>query len=198
MAASTSTYRPTGEERTQKLKKRLTVSMNSGPCKTTDLKILNISIVFEPFTIYTFRWCVGYQFVCIKIKIKSFFLHDTMRNKQKGPFFAWRIYSTFPNIMIDFIKCQGQYYFQEYDAMAQSEIENADQCDNSFNGASNSAGWIRLLYNSNSFPDVSSMDFTTFISGAFTGTTYNTSTNACSSSGQQCDIYRQVRSEKKT
>ena len=88
MVASTSTYRPTGEERTQKLKKRLTVSMNSGPCKTTDSKILNICIVFEPFTIYTFRWCVGYQFVCIEIKIKSFFLHDTIRNKQKGPFFC--------------------------------------------------------------------------------------------------------------
>ena len=97
--------------------------------------------------------------------------------------------------MIDVIKCQGQYYFQEYDAMAQSEIENADQCDDIFNGASNSDSWVRLLYDSNSSPDVSSMDFTTFISGAFTGTTYTPSTNACSPTGQ-CDIYRRVRSEK--
>ena len=95
--------------------------------------------------------------------------------------------------MIEIIKCQGQYYFQEYDAMAQSEIENANQCDNSLNGASNAASWFSLLYNSNSSPDVSSMDFTTFISGAFTGTTYNPSTNACSG---QCTIYRRVRSEK--
>ena len=77
--------------------------------------------------------------------------------------------------------------------MAQSEIENADQCDNILNGASNSASWFSLFYTSNSSPDVSSMDFTTAISGAFTGTTYNSSTNVCSG---QCTIYRRVRSEK--